>query len=61
MNYKIQGKTKIEPIRPSCRKKIYDSQEDAIAMIRYINETRTARDLHAYKCIVCGFWHLTSK
>jgi len=35
--------------------------EEAQDMIRHITETRIAREIHAYRCPVCGFWHLTSK
>jgi hypothetical protein len=30
-------------------------------MIRHILETRVGKEIRAYKCPVCGFWHLTSK
>jgi hypothetical protein len=30
-------------------------------MIRYIEENRYVRDLHAYRCDTCGLWHLTSR
>jgi hypothetical protein len=59
MGYKPKIK-KVSPLELPCRKKMYDSQEEAQDMIRYINENRVANEIHAYKCSVCGFWHLTS-
>jgi hypothetical protein len=61
MNYKSSRKTKIEPIGLFCRKTPYNSLEEAQDMIRYINETRVTREIRAYKCSICGFWHLTSR
>jgi hypothetical protein len=54
MGYKIS-------IEPPCKKTIYNSLEEAQVMIQYINENRRVREIHAYKCTICGFWHLTSK
>lgn len=51
----------IDPIQPACRKNIYHSAEEANDMIRHITETRVTRPIKAYKCTICGFWHLTSK
>ena len=51
----------VDPIEPTCKKKIYYTREDALEMIRHINETRITRELYAYQCPSCGFWHLTSK
>jgi hypothetical protein len=59
--YKSKRPGYVEPITPACKKTIYNSLEEAEDMIRYINETRVVRDLNAYKCPVCGMWHLTSK
>jgi len=61
MAYKLSNIKKITPVNPPCKKTMYNSLEDARDMIRYINENRSTRELHAYKCPVCGFWHLTSK
>jgi len=61
MGYRPSGKEKIPSIQPPCKKAIYNSIEDAQAMIGYIAENRTGREIHPYKCTVCGFWHLTSK
>lgn len=40
---------------------MYNSRAEAEDMIRYIRETRIARELRAYHCFICGKWHLTSK
>lgn len=61
MVYKHSNIKKIDPIEPSCRKTIYSSPEEAQDMINHIKETRSVREIHAYKCLTCGFWHLTSK
>lgn len=60
MGYKFSNKD-IHPIEPPCRKKIYDSHEEALDMIKHIKETRTVKEINAYQCTVCGFWHLTSR
>lgn len=51
----------VNPIEPPCKKTMYNTKEDALDMVRYINETRTSREINVYKCDICGFWHLTSK
>jgi hypothetical protein len=61
MRYKHSEIKKISPIEPPCRKTIYNSMEEAQDIIRHINESRVVREIRAYKCSVCGFWHLTSK
>jgi hypothetical protein len=61
MDYKASKRKKTVPIEPLCKKTIYHSSEDAQDMIRHIRENRIAREIRAYKCPVCGFWHLTSK
>jgi hypothetical protein len=61
MAYKLPNIKKVSPIEPPCRKTIYNSAEEARDMIEYIKETRVVRDIQAYKCESCGFWHLTSK
>ena len=61
MGYKLTKKNNITPLGPSCRKTIYNSREEALEMIRYLNENRTGKEIRAYQCPVCGLWHLTSK
>jgi len=61
MGYKLSKIKKINPIEPPCRKTMYYSIEEANDMIKYIKENRVIQNIHAYKCISCGFWHLTSK
>jgi hypothetical protein len=61
MAYKLSDIKKIQPVDPPCKKTIYYSLEEAQEMIRYIKENRSIRELYAYKCNICGFWHLTSK
>jgi hypothetical protein len=58
----IHSKLKnINPLEPPCKKTIYNSLAEAEDMIKYIKENRVVRDIKAYKCDVCGFWHLTSR
>jgi hypothetical protein len=52
---------KTKPIEYSCKKTIYNSLADAKESIAYLQENKYVKDLSAYKCSVCGFWHLTSK
>lgn len=61
MGYKNPYKKNINPVEPPCKKTIYYSPEEAEDMIRYIKETRRVQKIHAYKCLSCGFWHLTSR
>ncbi|NLJ44615.1 MAG: hypothetical protein GX431_13220 [Bacteroidales bacterium] len=61
MVFRALKKIRIGSVEPPCKKTIYHSKEEAEDMIRYINETRVTRDIKAYKCNICGFWHLTSK
>jgi hypothetical protein len=61
MVYKSTGKKSIAPFEPPCRKAIYNTREDAEEMIRHLAEARTGKVIRAYRCDVCGFWHLTSK
>jgi hypothetical protein len=61
MGYKLSNIKNINPIEPPCRKTIYNSLEEAQDMIDHIKGTRVVKDIHAYKCTTCGFWHLTSK
>jgi hypothetical protein len=52
---------KIDPITAPCKKTIYNSLIDAKESIAYLQKNKFVKDLSAYKCSVCGFWHLTSK
>lgn len=61
MANKLTNIKKIHPVEPPCKKTIYHSLEEAQDMITYINETRVSKEIRAYKCQICGFWHLTSK
>jgi YgiT-type zinc finger domain-containing protein len=61
MAYKASNFKSVRPIGPSCKKKTYNSREEAEEMITYIQETRYTRELHAYECPECGLWHLSSK
>jgi hypothetical protein len=61
MAYKLSKSSKIDPVRPQCKKKIFYTAEDARDMIHHITETRVTREIHPYKCPICGLWHLTSK
>ena len=49
------------PMQSSCRKAAYQTKEDADDMIRYIKETRVTKEIRAYRCDICGMWHLTSR
>jgi len=61
MAYKLTKRNNIDPIQPGCKKPVYYSEQEAQDMIKYIKETRVVREIRAYKCDVCGYWHLTSK
>jgi hypothetical protein len=61
MIYKASGKQKVNPLEPSCNKPAYNSQADALDMIKHIEETRVSKKIRTYQCPVCGLWHLTSK
>jgi hypothetical protein len=61
MSYRTSKKIRVDSVEPPCRKTIYHSKEEAEDMIKYINQTRVTREIKAYKCDICGFWHLTSK
>ena len=52
---------KTDPIEPPCKKTMYNSLIDAKESINYLQENKGIKDLSAYKCSLCGFWHLTSK
>lgn len=61
MKYRPSKGERTNPIEPLCRKEAYFTLEDAQDMIRHINETRVTKNIRAYRCDVCGFWHLTSR
>jgi hypothetical protein len=61
MKYKPSRIRKIGPIESPCKKTIYNSSIEAKEAIAYLQENKHVKDLSAYKCSVCGFWHLTSK
>ncbi|MDX9930903.1 MAG: hypothetical protein RBS37_13745 [Bacteroidales bacterium] len=61
MKYRPLKKERIDPIDYPCKKEVYYTPEDAQMMISHIEETRVTRNLKAYRCNVCGFWHLTSR
>jgi hypothetical protein len=61
LNFKLNRIKNIPLLEPACRKKPYNSQEEAQEMISHIRENRRVRELHLYKCPICGLWHLTSK
>jgi hypothetical protein len=61
MKYKPSRKRKIDPVESPCKKTIYNSFDDAKEAIDYLQENKFVKDLSAYKCSMCGFWHLTSK
>jgi hypothetical protein len=45
MGFRLSNKTKIHPIDPPCKKTIYNSLENAQAMIKYIVENREVQDI----------------
>jgi hypothetical protein len=61
MKYKPSRISKINPVESPCKKSTYNSLADAKESIAHLQETKWVKDLSAYKCSVCGFWHLTSK
>jgi hypothetical protein len=61
MKYKPSHITKIYPIESPCKKTMYHSLIEAKESITYLQENKSVKGLSAYKCSVCGFWHLTSK
>jgi hypothetical protein len=61
MKSKLSRTRKIDPIETPCKKTIYNSLIEAKESIVYLQENKGAKDLSAYKCTICGFWHLTSK
>jgi hypothetical protein len=61
MKYKPSPIRKIYPIESPCKKTMYSSLPEAKESIEYLQDNKGAKSLSAYKCSVCGFWHLTSK
>jgi hypothetical protein len=61
MGYKLSNINKVQPVEPPCKKTIYHTIEEAQDMIRYLKENKTGKEINAYKCETCGFWHLTSR
>ena len=61
MKYKPSGIKKVIPIEFSCKKSIYNSFAEAQESIAYLQQNKHVKELSAYKCSVCGYWHLTSK
>ena len=61
MKYKPYRTRKIDPIESPCKKTIYYSFAEAKESIDYLRENKGVKKLSAYKCSMCGFWHLTSK
>jgi hypothetical protein len=61
MRYKVSRKKKVDPVNSPCRKVMYNSPEDAQKAIEHIQEDKWVKDLTAYKCSVCGSWHLTRR
>jgi hypothetical protein len=61
MKYKPSRIRKINPIESPCKKATYKTFIDATESIDYLQDNKWVKDLSAYKCSVCGFWHLTSK
>jgi hypothetical protein len=61
MKYKASRTRKIYPIESPCKKTKYNSFAEAKESIDYLQENKGIKKLSAYKCSVCGFWHLTSK
>ena len=60
MPYKFPYNKNVTPAGPDCGKRIDYTAEEAREMIEHLKETRYVRDIHAYQCPECGFWHLTS-
>jgi hypothetical protein len=61
MAYKTPNKKSVQAVQPPCKKTTYYSAEEAMDMIKYLNENLTGKELRPYKCSACGFWHLTSR
>jgi hypothetical protein len=61
MKYKPSRTKNADPVQSPCKKTMYNSLIEAKESIDYLKESKWVKDLSAYKCSVCGFWHLTSK
>ena len=61
MKYKASGERKTDPVKAPCKKTIYNSFIEAKEAIDYHQKSKWVKGLSAYKCSVCGFWHLTHK
>jgi hypothetical protein len=61
MKYKPSRIRNIYPVESPCKKTMYNSLTDAKESIAYLQENKGVKELSAYKCSVCGFFHLTSK
>jgi hypothetical protein len=62
MAYKLTNKNKITAFDPPCRKTMYNTLEEARDIIKYMAENKgVGKEIHPYKCNICGFWHLTSR
>jgi hypothetical protein len=61
MKYKPTREGKVYPIESPCKKTMYSSYADARESMDYLMANRNVKELSAYKCTICGFWHLTSK
>ena len=61
MKYKPGPVRKTYPVESPCKKTMYNSLVEAKEAIDYLEKNKYVKDLSAYKCAVCGFWHLTSK
>jgi hypothetical protein len=61
MKYKLSSTRKINPVEVPCKKTMYKTLIEAEESIDYLQKDKWVKGLSAYKCSVCGFWHLTSK
>jgi hypothetical protein len=61
MKYKPSRTKNADHVQSPCKKTMYNSLIEAKESIDYLKENKWVKDLSAYKCSVCGFWHLTSK
>ncbi|HBC77212.1 MAG TPA: hypothetical protein DEO60_01255 [Bacteroidales bacterium] len=61
MKYSRSHNRKTYPFESACKKTMYNSLIEANDAIEFLRKTKYVKELSAYKCTVCGFWHLTSK
>jgi len=61
IKYKPSRIRKIYPVESPCKKTMYNSMIEAKESIDYLQKNKYVKDLSAYKCSACGFWHITSK